>query len=252
MFCGSWKLIIIVLTAPCSMTMVLSRQIPLLSLSPCFAYVLFIEMISCTRTSMSIECRVGRGAWGRWPAPRAQCPPAKSVPRGPAPRAPGAQGLARVTIPGSQGHSPGLFCPGLTRGLGWDARESRSGAARSALAVSRAFLRASALVRTRTLRRHVMQHATTTGWIKNDVVLVCISKMSARANASGALRWHAMLHIIHYPTLTCSAYRLCRFSTSFPMIFVTNSTEVCQHLGTCSHCVIICVKLWIKAVSCTM
>ena len=152
----------------------------------------------------------------------------------------------------SQGHSPGLFCPGLTRGLGWDARESRSGAARSALAVSRAFLRASALVRTRTLRRHVMQHATTTGWIKNDVVLVCISKMSARANASGALRWHAMLHIIHYPTRICSAYRLCRFSTSFSMIFVTNSIEVCQHLGTCSHCVIICVKLWIKAVSCTM
>ena len=37
-----------------------------------------------------------------------------------------------------------LFCPGLTRGLGWDARESRSGAALCALAVSRASLRAYA------------------------------------------------------------------------------------------------------------
>ena len=45
--------------------------------------------------------------------------------------------------------------------------------------------------------------------------------------------------------------RLCRFSTSFPMNcvtmkFVTHSKEVCQRLGACS---VICVKLWIKAVS---
>ena len=47
-----------------------------------------------------------------------------SAPR-PAPR--GAPGLARAdgASPGSRspGHPPGLFCPGLTRGLGWHARE---------------------------------------------------------------------------------------------------------------------------------
>ena len=42
---------------------------------------------------------------------------------------------------------------------------------------------------------------------------------------------------------------LCRFSTSFPMNFVTHSKEVCQRLGTCN--VIICMKHWIEA-ACTM
>ena len=98
-----------------------------------------------------------------------------------------------------------------------------------------------ALLRTYTLRRHAMRHATTSGGIKNDAVLVCKSKMRARANASSALRRHAMLHIIHYPTRISSAYRLCRFSASFPVNFVTHSIEVCQRLGTCSA--IICAKL---------
>ena len=71
----------------------------------------------------------------------------------------------------------------------------------------------AALVRIRPLLRHVMRHATTWaqswGWtrIMNDAVLVCIRKMSTRAYASGALRRHAMLHIIHYPTRSTSAYR---------------------------------------------
>ena len=64
----------------------------------------------------------------------------------------------------------------------------------------------AALVRIRALRRHAMRHATTSGGIMNDAVLVCIRKMSARAYASGALRRHAMLHIIHYPTHISSAY----------------------------------------------
>ena len=39
----------------------------------------------------------------------------------------------------------------------------------------------AALVRIRPLRRHVMRHATTSGQIMNDAVLVCIRKMSTRA-----------------------------------------------------------------------
>ena len=39
----------------------------------------------------------------------------------------------------------------------------------------------AALVRIRPLRRYVMRHATTSGWIMNDAVLVCIRKMSTRA-----------------------------------------------------------------------
>ena len=42
------------------------------------------------------------------------------------PASPGAPGLARadLTLPGSRspGHPPYLFCPGLTRGLGWNGR----------------------------------------------------------------------------------------------------------------------------------
>ena len=64
----------------------------------------------------------------------------------------------------------------------------------------------AALVRIRALRRHAVRHATTSGGIMYDAVLVCIRKMSARAYASGALRRHAMLHIIRYPTRITSAY----------------------------------------------
>ena len=60
--------------------------------------------------------------------------------------------------------------------------------------------------RIRARRRHAMHRATTSGRMMNDAVLVCIRKMSARAYVSGALRWHAKLHIIHYPTRTSSAY----------------------------------------------
>ena len=63
----------------------------------------------------------------------------------------------------------------------------------------------AALVRIRALHRHAVRHTTTSGGIMYDAVLVCIRKMSARAYASGALRRHAMLHIIRYPT--SSAYR---------------------------------------------
>ena len=45
---------------------------------------------------------------------------------------------------GDPGHPPDLLCPGLNRGNSWHARESRSGAARSARVVSRARLRAYA------------------------------------------------------------------------------------------------------------
>ena len=38
--------------------------------------------------------------------------------------------------------------------------------------------------------------------------------------------------------------RLCRFRTSFPTNFVTQSLEVCQRPCSCS--VIICVKLWMR------
>ena len=44
----------------------------------------------------------------------------------------------------SPGHQPDLFFPDLNRKLGWHARESRSWAASSALAVLLASLRASA------------------------------------------------------------------------------------------------------------
>ena len=64
----------------------------------------------------------------------------------------------------------------------------------------------AALVRIHALRRYTMWHATTSGWIMNDSVLVCIRKMSARAYASGALRQRAMLHIIHYPMCITSEY----------------------------------------------
>ena len=56
---------------------------------------------------------------------RSQCPAPPSAP-----------GLARASQ--SPGHQPDLFCLGLIRGLGWHIRESRSWAARRALAVSRA------------------------------------------------------------------------------------------------------------------
>ena len=60
----------------------------------------------------------------------------------------------------------------------------------------------AALVRIRTLRRHAMLHATTTGGIMHT------QDDCARAYASGALRRHAMLHIIPCPThVISSAYR---------------------------------------------
>ena len=57
----------------------------------------------------------------------------------------------------------------------------------------------AAPVHIRQLRRHVMLHWTTSGWVMNDAELVCICRISVRAYGSGALRRHAMLHIIHYP-----------------------------------------------------
>ena len=60
--------------------------------------------------------------------------PAPRAPGRPGPR-PGGPGFARVTVFGSPAL---LFCPGLTRGLGWHARESSAGAARRARATSRA------------------------------------------------------------------------------------------------------------------
>ena len=76
-----------------------------------------------------------------------------------------------------------------------------------------------AQVRIWTLRLHAMLHATTSCGIMNDSVLVCIRKMSARACASGALRRHAMLHIIRYPTRITSAYR---HKPSMPLPFDWN------------------------------
>ena len=93
----------------------------------------------CRRTSVSfcadLPTRVGRGARGRWSPPR--------------PASPG----SRPPVP-----PPDQFCPGLTRGLGWDARENRvlppraarvqhrvpaRGAARDALARKRSAPRAA-------------------------------------------------------------------------------------------------------------
>ena len=100
---------------------------------------------------ISNQCRPGWGyqGWqGRWgalvPAPRA---PGQN--QRPAPRAPERSRSRRLVtqatyFPQSPGHQPDLFCSGQNRGLGWHARESRSGAARRALAVSRASLRAYA------------------------------------------------------------------------------------------------------------
>ena len=92
--------------------------------------------------------RVCRGTWRRWAAPRAQRPRTKSAPSAPRPRAP----LASW----SQGHQPDLFCPGLTRGLGWHAWESCAGAARHARhgACSIACLRAAP--HTQSVRVHML------------------------------------------------------------------------------------------------
>ena len=132
----------------------------------------------------------------------------------PAPRAPGqnqrpappnAPGLAWASrSPGQWGHPPDLFSPGLNRGLQWAGMlENLDPAPRAALLLYRvppfAHTRA-AQVRKRRLRRHAMVHATTSGGIMNDAVLVCIRKTSA-------LRRHAMLHTTHYPTRISSAYR---------------------------------------------
>ena len=40
----------------------------------------------------------------------------------------------------------------------------------------------------------------------NDAMLVCICRMSARAYASSAVRWHVMLHFIHYPIHKTSVF----------------------------------------------
>ena len=113
----------------------------------------------------------------------------------PAPRAPGRnQRPAPPSAPRlawasrSPGHPPELFCPGLIPGLGWHARESRSGAARHARAVSCACARcrarsahmSAALAHIRAPRRHAMRYATTCSGIMNDAVLVCIRKCAYR------------------------------------------------------------------------
>ena len=83
----------------------------------------------------------------------------------------------------------------------------------------------AALVRIRPLRRHVMLHGTTSGWIMNDAMLVCTCRISARAYASGTLRRHAMLHIIHYPAHITLAYR---HKPLMPLLF--------DWLLSCSRC----------------
>ena len=179
------------------MTMVLSRQIPLLSLSPCFAYVLFIEMISCTQTSMSIEGRVGRGAWGRWPAPSAQRPPAKSVPRGPAPRAPGAQGLARVTIPGSLAW-PILPRPDQRTGLGCSRIAFRRSAQRSCSIVC---LLAHVSASTHAHTAQARDAARDDNWLDQEWCCACVHKQDERTRERewrSALAWDAAHHSLSH------------------------------------------------------
>ena len=86
-----------------------------------------------------LNSRIGRGAGGRSPAPRAPRPRAKSCPTPCAPKRPSLACASRPTV-----DLPDLFCPGQNRGRGWHARESRSCAARHARPVSRACLRAYA------------------------------------------------------------------------------------------------------------
>ena len=136
-----------------------------------------MNMPPATHLSYLLYVDDHQGWQGRWGA-------LTSAPR-PAP--PSAPGLARASR--SPDHPPDLFCPGLNRGQGWHVRESRSCTARRALAVSRASLcayagRATAHTH---VRRHAMLHATTSGGIMNDAVLVCICKVSARAHTLAAL-----------------------------------------------------------------
>ena len=94
----------------------------------------------------------------------------------------------------------------------------------------------AALVRIRPLRWHVMLHATTSGWIMDDAVLVCIRKMSARAYTSSALRLQTMLHIIHYPTSITSAS--CH-KPSIPLPFYWNKFTLALSRSRCKpveHC----------------
>ena len=80
--------------------------------------------------------------------------------------------------PGSRspGRPPDLFCPGLTRGLGWHARGSRAPVARMPHRRRRVPARGaarSALPRMRARRLHATQHATTRCFFNNiyDCVL---------------------------------------------------------------------------------
>ena len=99
------------------------------------------------------------GGADQHPAPRAPGQNQRPAPR--APERPGSR--PGFTIPG---HPPDIFCPGLTRGQGYHARESRSGAASRVLAyrVPPCAHTRAAQVRIRTLRLHAMRHATTSNY----------------------------------------------------------------------------------------
>ena len=93
--------------------------------------------------------------------------------------------------------------------------ENRVPAPRAALLQYRVPPCAHRLVRIRALRRRTMRHATTSCWIMNDTVLVCICKMSRHTYAGSALRRHVMLHIIHYHHSLSSAFRHAVYATAF-------------------------------------
>ena len=103
-----------------------------------------------------LNSRIGRGAGGRSPAPRAPRPRAKSCPTPCAPKRPSLACASRPTV-----DLPDLFCPGQNRGRGWHARESRSCAARHARPVSCACLRAYA----RRASAHILPRAEQRTWL---------------------------------------------------------------------------------------
>ena len=116
------------------------------------------------------------GGTDQRPAPRVQ-----GRNQHPAPRAPSAPSLAWSSQ--SPVDPPYLFCPDLILGLGWHARESRSGAPRHVHAVSHALALRSArcaFVHMRAARAHIRAsrrpYATACGEIMNDALLVCIRR----------------------------------------------------------------------------
>ena len=108
-----------------------------------------------------------------------------------------------------RGHPHDLFYPGLTRGLGWHARESRAGALRRRSACSPARV----------------QHQVPARDAVRDA-LARIRTQRSRAYASGALHWHAMLHNAHD-----SLSRLCILSLTSQAAAATTRLSIGISIG---------------------